>query len=134
MAKTVKKETKEKDPQLEIKILKTRKQYRMLFGFLLMLLSIAFLVSFISFFISGQNDQSAVDSFTDRTEHVQNWLGKFGAYTADLFIYRGFGVASFLFVKLLFLSGAFLLLDLPIKKLKNTTQKSLEPVVSPYNI
>ncbi|MDI1317456.1 DNA translocase FtsK [Flavobacterium sp.] len=120
MAKTVKKETKEKDPQLEIKILKTQKQYRMLFGFLLMLLSIAFLVSFISFFISGQNDQSAVDSFTDRNEHVQNWLGKFGAYTADLFIYRGFGVASFLFVKLLFLSGAFLLLDLPIKKLKNT--------------
>lgn len=120
MAKTVKKETKEKDPQLEIKILKTKKQYRMLFGFLLMLLSIAFLISFISFFISGQNDQSAVDSFTDRNEPVQNWLGKFGAYTADLFIYRGFGVASFLFVKLLFLSGAFLLLDLPIKKLKNT--------------
>jgi S-DNA-T family DNA segregation ATPase FtsK/SpoIIIE len=120
MAKTVKKETKEKDPQLEIKILKTKKQYRMLFGFLLVLLSIAFLISFISFFISGQNDQSAVDSFTDRNEHVQNWLGKFGAYTADLFIYRGFGVASFLFVKLLFLSGAFLLLDLPIKKLKNT--------------
>ncbi len=120
MAKTVKKETKEKDPQLEIKILKTKKQYRMLFGFLLMLLSIAFLVSFISFFISGQTDQSAVDSFTDRNEHVQNWLGKFGAYTADLFIYRGFGVASFLFVKLLFLTGAFLLLDLPITKVKNT--------------
>jgi len=120
MAKTVKKETKEKDPQSELKILKTNKQYRMLFGFLLMLLSIAFLVSFISFFVSGQADQSAVNSFTDRKEHVQNWLGKFGAYTADLFIYRGFGVASFLFVKLLFLSGAFLILDLPIKKLKNT--------------
>ena len=120
MAKTVKKETKEKDPQSEIKILKTKKQYRMLFGFLLVLLSIAFLVSFISFFVSGQADQSAVDSLTDRSEHVENWLGKFGAYAADLFIYRGFGVASFLFVKLLFLSGAFLLLDLPVKKLKNT--------------
>jgi len=120
MAKTVKKETKEKDPQSEIKILKTKKQYRMLFGFLLVLLSVAFLVSFISFFVSGHADQSAVDSFTDRSEHVDNWLGKFGAYIADLFIYRGFGVASFLFVKLFFLSGAFLLLDLPIKKLKNT--------------
>ncbi|MEO5777230.1 MAG: DNA translocase FtsK [Flavobacterium sp.] len=120
MAKTVKKETKEKDPQSDIKILKTKKQYRMLFGFLLVLLSIAFLVSFISFFVSGQADQSAVDSLTDRSEHVENWLGKFGAYVADLFIYRGFGVASFLFVKLCFLSGAFLLLDLPIRKLKNT--------------
>jgi S-DNA-T family DNA segregation ATPase FtsK/SpoIIIE len=120
MAKTVKKEPKEKDPQLEIKILKTKKQYRMLFGILLVLLSIGFLVSFISFFVSGQADQSAVDSLTDRSETVENWLGKFGAYIADLFIYRGFGVASFLFVKLFFLSGAFLLLDLPLKKLKNT--------------
>lgn len=122
MAKTVKKETttKTKDPQSDIKILKTKKQYRMLFGFLLVLLSIAFLVSFISFFVSGQADQSAVDSLTDRSVAVENWLGKFGAYIADLFVYRGFGVASFLFVKLCFLSGAFLLLDLPIRKLKNT--------------
>ena len=120
MAKTVKKDPKEKDPQSDIKILKTKKQYRMLFGFLLVLLSIAFLVSFISFFVSGQADQSAVDSITDRSVAVENWLGKFGAYVADLFIYRGFGVASFLFVKLCFLSGAFLLLDLPIRKLKNT--------------
>ena len=126
MAKTVKKESKEKDPQSDIKILKTKKQYRMLFGFLLILLSIAFLVSFISFFVSdkgvgyGQADQSAVDSLTDRSQHIENWFGKFGAYVAHLFIYRGFGVASFLFVKLFFLSGAFLLLDLPIRKLKNT--------------
>ena len=89
MAKTIKKETKEKDPQSDIKILKTKKQYRMLFGFLLILLSIAFLVSFISFFVSdkgvgyGQADQSAVDSLTDRSQHVENWLGKFGAYIAD---------------------------------------------------
>ena len=122
MAKTVKKESKEKekDPNQELKILKTKKQYRMLFGFVLVLLSIAFLVSFISFFLHGRVDQSAVDAFTDRNEAVQNWLGKFGAYLADLFIYRGFGVASFLFVKLFFLSGAFLVLDLPVHKLKNT--------------
>jgi S-DNA-T family DNA segregation ATPase FtsK/SpoIIIE len=122
MAKTVKKEPKEKekDPNLELKILKTKKQYRVLAGFLLVLLSIAFLVSFISFFVTGQADQSAVDSITNRNEPIQNWLGKFGAYLADLFVYRGFGVASFLFVKLFFLSGAFLILDLPIRKLKNT--------------
>jgi hypothetical protein len=116
MAKTVKKETKEKekDPNLELKILKTKKQYRMLFGFVLVLMSIAFLVSFISFFLHGQADQSAVNALTDRDEPVKNWLGKFGAYLADLFIYRGFGIASFLFVKLFFLSGAFLVLDLPV--------------------
>lgn len=120
MAKTVKKEPKEKDPNQELKILKTKKQYRMLFGFVLVLTSIAFLVSFISFFLHGQTDQSAVDALTNRSESAQNWLGKFGAYLADLFIYRGFGVAAFLLVKLLFLSGAFLILDLPMRKLKNT--------------
>lgn len=122
MAKTGKKESKEKekDTNLELKILKTKKQYRVLAGFLLVLLSIAFLVSFISFFVTGQADQSALDSITNRNEPVQNWLGKFGAYLADLFVYRGFGVASFLFVKLFFLSGVFLIMDLPIRKLKNT--------------
>ena len=120
MAKTVKKEPKEKDPNQELKILKTKKQYRMLFGFVLVLTSIAFLVSFISFFLHGQADQSSVDALTDRSENAQNWLGKFGAYIADLFVYRGFGVAAFLLVKLLFLSGAFLILDLPMRKLKNT--------------
>jgi len=120
MAKTVKKETKEKDPNLELKILKTKKQYRMLFGFVLVLTSIAFLVSFISFFLHGKVDQSTVEALTDRSESAQNWLGKIGAYIADLFIYRGFGVAAFLLVKLLFLSGAFLILDLPMRKLKST--------------
>ena len=67
MAKTVKKEPKEKDPNQELKILKTKKQYRMLFGFVLMLTSIAFLVSFISFFLHGQADQSSVDALTDRS-------------------------------------------------------------------
>jgi len=131
MAKTVKKENpdKQKDPNLELKILKTKKQYRILLGFFLVVLSIAFLVSFISFFVTGQADQSAVDNFTDRNEIVNNWLGKFGAYLADVFIYKGFGIASFLFIKLLFLSGTFLVLDLPIKKLKNTWFWDLYAVV-----
>lgn len=120
MAKQVKKEntqTKDKTPTINPNKLK---QYRVLLGFVLIITSIALLLSFISFFIHGQHDQSAVGDLTDRKEVVGNWLGKFGAYVSNLFIYRGFGAASFLFVKLFFLSGAFLLLDLPIKKLKNT--------------
>jgi S-DNA-T family DNA segregation ATPase FtsK/SpoIIIE len=37
------------------------------------------LVAFI-FFIHGQEDQSAVSELTNRSETVQNWLGKFGAF------------------------------------------------------
>lgn len=119
MAKTTKKETTT-DKKNASPTKNRSKQYRVLFGFVLILFSIALLFSFISFFIYGQEDQSAVTSLTDRDEIVKNWLGKFGAYLADFFIYRGFGAASFIFVKLFFLSGAFFLLDLPIKKLKNS--------------
>ncbi len=120
MAKTVKKESTESKDKKNVPNPNRSKQYRVLIGFVLIITSVAMLLSFISFFIHGQNDQSAVNELTDRTEPVENWLGKFGAYISDLFIYRGFGAASFLFVKLLFLSGAFLLLDLPFKRLKNT--------------
>ena len=121
MAKTTKKATSDKksNPEKDVKILKTKKQYRTLFGFFLVLISVALLVSFISFFLHGNNDQSTLSSLTDRSEEVENWLGKFGAYAAELCIRNGFGVASFILLKSLFLSGVFLVLELPIKKLKN---------------
>jgi S-DNA-T family DNA segregation ATPase FtsK/SpoIIIE len=131
MAKTTKKEALDKKNESESKGLKSwefTKQHRIVLGALLVLFSAALLVAFVSFFISGQTDtisngqidQSAVSELTDRKEAVQNWLGKFGAYLADLIIYRGFGVASFLFVRLFFLTGMYLALDLSIIKLKGT--------------
>ena len=123
MAKTVKKETPntKKDSEVTVKdTLKINRQYKLVIGSLLVLSAIALLLAFISFFIYGQDDQNAVSALTNRNEPVQNWLGKFGAFIADFFIYKGFGAASFLFVKLLFLTGTFLVLDLPLKKLKAT--------------
>jgi len=95
------------------------RQYKILFGFVLILFSVALLLAFISFFIHGQEDQSAVSELANRAQTVNNWLGKSGAFLADLFIFRGFGVASFLFVKLFFLTGAFLVMDISLKKMKN---------------
>ncbi|KAF2331423.1 MULTISPECIES: DNA translocase FtsK [Flavobacterium] len=101
---------------------KISKQQKFVLGCLLVLFSIALLVAFISFYVNGQwqNDQSVVDQLGDRTEVAENWLGKFGAYLADLIIYRGFGLASFIFVRLFFLTGMFLALELSTQKLKNT--------------
>ena len=98
---------------------KLGRQYKILLGFVLILFSVALLLAFISFFIHGQEDQSAVSELANRSKSVNNWLGKFGAFLADLFIYRGFGAASFLFVKLFFLTGAFLVMDISLKKMKN---------------
>ncbi|MEZ0007141.1 S-DNA-T family DNA segregation ATPase FtsK/SpoIIIE [Flavobacterium sp. 28YEA47A] len=122
MAKTTKKETagKTDSQSSEKKTWKLTRQHKVIFGALLVLFSIALLLAFISFFLYGQYDQSAVDALADRSIEVQNWLGKFGAYLANLFLYQGFGVASFLLVRLFFITGMYLILDLPVKKLKNT--------------
>ena len=99
--------------------LKITKQHKIVFGALLVLFSIALLVAFISFFIYGQQDQSAVNELLNRNEIVQNLLGKFGAFLAHLLIYKGFGVAAFIIVRLFFLTGLYLILGIPSRKLKN---------------
>ena len=124
MAKTTKKDTvnKKTEPKAEsLKSWRPNKQQRFVIGCLLILFSIALLVAFISFYVNGQwqLDQSAVSELGDREEIVQNWLGKFGAYLADLIVYKGFGIASFIFVRLFFLTGMFLALELSLRKLKN---------------
>lgn len=122
MAKTTKKEPldkKENSTPNSNKSWQITKQHKIVFGCLLLLFSIALLVAFISFYIYGQADQSAVAQLTDRSETVKNWLGKFGAFLADIIVYQGFGLASFLFVRLFFLTGTFLILDLSARKLKN---------------
>lgn len=98
---------------------KLSRRNEILLGSLFILISVALLLSFVSFFISGQADQSVLGQMADRSQKAGNWLGKFGAYLADFFIYRGFGAASFLFVKLSFLTGAFLVLDIPMRKMKS---------------
>lgn len=122
MAKTSKKNTPETPSDTatpKVKFWELSKQNKLIIGSLLVLFSIGLLIAFVSFFLNGQEDQSAVNSITDRNEVVQNWLGKIGAFLADALIYKGFGIASFLFVRLFFLTGLFLFLDLRLKKLKN---------------
>ena len=99
--------------------LRITKQHKIVLGSLLVLFSIALLFAFISFYIYGQQDQSAVDELTNRTETVHNWLGKFGAFLADLIVYKGFGLAAFIFVRLFFLTGMYMVLAISLKKLKN---------------
>jgi DNA segregation ATPase FtsK/SpoIIIE, S-DNA-T family len=120
MAKTIKKDTQSISDTEVIKkgFLHISRQQKLLFGCLLVLFSIALSVAFVSFFIHGNQDQSSVSAFENRNELASNWLGKFGAIIADFFIYKGFGAASFLLVKLFFLTGAFLVLDISLVKLK----------------
>jgi len=122
MAKTTKTSTPDKKTDSKSEAKKPwaiTKQHKIVLGCLLVLFSIALLLAFVSFYIYGQEDQSAVNQLADRSETVQNWLGKFGAYLADSIVYQGFGIASFIFVRLFFLTGMFLILDISLRKLKN---------------
>ena len=96
------------------------RQYKFAIGVLLVLLSIALAVCFVSYFVNGKFDQSELNNFGTRNAEIQNWLGKFGAYLSDFFIFKGFGVASFILVRLLFLTGIYLVLDMGLSKLKKT--------------
>ncbi len=122
MTKTTKKTTADRKLDSKSAINKNwtlTKQHKIVLGCLLILFSIALFLSFISFYIYGQDDQSALTKLGDRDETVNNWLGKFGSFLADLIVYKGFGIASFFFVRLFFLTGLFLALSIPLKKLKN---------------
>ena len=91
-------------------------------GLFLLLLSGLFTVAFVSYLFTWQTDQSyiaqsnggwstllqtssEINDETIDTPIVQNKLGKFGALLANQFIYEWFGVASFLFILILFVIG-----------------------------
>lgn len=95
-------------------------------GLFLLLLTIYFLVAFVSYLFTWQEDQSYVSAtnggwsnlFKTQEElaeigvHnavVENWLGKFGALLSHQFIYKWFGIASFLFLFVFFAIGHRLL-------------------------
>ena len=96
------------------------RQQKFILGISLIFFSLALLLSFISYFITGNNDQDLVTQLINRNAKAENWLGKFGAYLADFFLFKGFGVASFIFVRILFLLGAYGVLDIPISKLNKS--------------
>ncbi len=78
-------------------------------GLVLILLSAYLSIAFVSYFSSWEVDQDKVlgnstDLFLPETR-VKNWLGKFGALVSHLFMYKSFGVSSFILVPVVFLYG-----------------------------
>ncbi|HSZ72531.1 MAG TPA: DNA translocase FtsK 4TM domain-containing protein [Cytophagaceae bacterium] len=86
------------------------RRFHLASGLFLMLVSFLMFVAFFSYLFTGNHDQSVVDSLFDDSMHesgreVKNWLGIMGAYVGNVFILHWFGLASFLFVPLLFQFG-----------------------------
>ena len=107
--------------KLSNSIFKTSRGQKFIVGVLFVIIALILLLSFISYYISGNNDQSQITELGNRNVMVENWLGKIGAWLSNIFLHKGFGIASFLFVKIFFLIGAYLIVDLPLKKLRKST-------------
>ena len=106
------KSTKFKTPSLTLS-----NQQKLIFGSLLLIVGILLFTAFLSYFFTGQADQSILTEFSSRQAKAQNWLSKVGAWVSDLFIYKGFGIASFIFAGLIFLSGIYVLLNIKKSRL-----------------
>ena len=109
MAKKKTKSKTTKTPRVKKPSFTLSNQQRLIFGSLLMILGLLLFISFLSFFFTGEADQSTLTEFTSRDVKTENWASKLGAWLSDFFIQRGFGISSFIFSGLLFLSGVYLL-------------------------
>ena len=115
--KEVKNKTKEKEKskialaeRLEkFKLFYNNERTQKIFGLLLVLFSAYLAIAFVSYFFTWQVDQDKVlgssEEFFLPETRVKNWLGKAGALVSHLFMYKGFGTASFILVPVFFLYG-----------------------------
>lgn len=98
-------------------------------GLFLILLSVFMLVAFSSFFFTWNADHDKVSGswwtmFSRPDIQVDNWLGKFGAILSHQFIEKWFGVASFVFVLLSFLTGFKILFKVELLPIIKTIRYS----------
>ena len=100
-------------------------QTHLVFGVLVFSASIFLLISFYSFLQVWKKDQSILNDLADKSLTAENILGKLGAEFAHFFIYEGFGVATFLFPILLFFTGLYIILNIPVKQLSRPWQTGM---------
>ena len=87
-------------------------KFKISIGSAFTLLSLYLFLACVSYLFTWTLDQDKVFNrslfellFNSSQEPVENWLGKFGAWSSHLLIYRLFGISSFILCFLLFISG-----------------------------
>lgn len=129
-----KKTKKEKKPRKPLKLkLKpgfiTDPRFHLALGLFFIVLALFLFISFTSYLFTGEEDQSVVQAFwsTDVKENGQeakNLLGLLGASLSYLLVYKWFGVASFLLIPVLLLTGIKLAFKKNVPLLGKTTSFS----------
>ncbi|WP_299107766.1 DNA translocase FtsK [uncultured Winogradskyella sp.] len=123
--KTTKKKTTTKakpkakaTPKVKKPAFKLTSQHKLILGSLLIIIGLLLFISFLSFVFTGKEDQSVLHSFPERSTEYKNWASQLGAWVSEFFITKGFGLPSFIFSGLIFLSGVYVALNLNKVKLR----------------
>ena len=90
---------------------KLNSSQKLFLGSTLIVVSFVLFLSFTSYFFTGASDQSTLIQFNNKDVIPENWMSKIGAFLADLFLHKGFGVSSYIICFLTFISGLFVLLE-----------------------
>ena len=101
-------------------------RFQKIVGLTLLLFAVYLFIAFTSFAFTWEVDQDKVlsDLFSPDVR-VENWLGKFGALISYVFIYKWFGIPSYIFSFLAFVTGLRITFNLNILNLNKTYLFSL---------
>lgn len=117
----------DKKEEVSVKeIVKDERTYKIA-GTVSLLISLFLFVALTSYLFTWQDDQDKVHQFGVKIfsvddVRVSNLLGVLGAYIAHSFIYKGFGIASFLFCSFFFVLGINLLFGRKVFSLKRNVK------------
>jgi len=100
-----------------VKVFFKSQQTHLVFGVFIFTSAIFLLISFYSFLQHWKEDQSLLNNFTNKSLEAKNLLGKLGAELSHYFVFNGFGAATFIFPIMLFFSGLYIILNIPVKQL-----------------
>lgn len=115
--KTSSKKTKNNSESSDIswvRNLMTSSQFKALSGMVLFMVALALLMSIVSYFFTGAEDQSFIYCESGDCPQPKNWTGTFGAYMSDLFINGMFGVSAIV-VPFILAIFSFMLLGIKVK-------------------
>jgi len=98
------------EPNLEVKQLLKDERTHKITGAVLLLIAFLLFIAFTSYLFTWEEDQDKVfkagsNLFWGTDVKVNNLLGTLGAFLSHFFIYKGFGVASFLICSFFFIVG-----------------------------
>jgi len=108
-ANTYKQKEKEEGKTIKLGFLGDRR-FLLAVGLFLLIVSLYLFTAFISYLFTHKADQSVVEAvgqidLRESGQETENWLGLFGAITSHYFIFKWFGIATFLIPPLLFNIG-----------------------------